>query len=102
MTDAPINLDDVVRWVPTGEVGRVIGLTTEPSAIVVFPHGRMTIGLSRLRRVADDDPAKPASDDYVRGVRAALDVIEEGLRLHGNVDPEDIYQARQRFYSGDR
>jgi hypothetical protein len=35
-----IELGDEVRWVPTGEIGTVLGLTTEPSAIVVFPHGR--------------------------------------------------------------
>lgn len=37
---------------------------------------------------------------YVQGVRDALDLIADGLRKHGNVDPEDIYQARMKFYGG--
>lgn len=40
--------------------------------------------------------------DYVQGVRDALDVIADGLKRHGNVDPEDIYQARIKFYGGDK
>jgi hypothetical protein len=95
-----IELGAAVRWIPTGDVGVVHGLTVEPSAIVVFPHGRQTIGLSKLEELPESDPAKPASEDYVRGVRDALDVIATGLHEHGNVDPEDIHQARVRFYGG--
>lgn len=53
------------------------------------------------RTIPDSDPGKPASLDYVQGVRDALDVIAKGLKRNGNVDPEDIYQARKRFYGGD-
>lgn len=45
-------LETEVLWAPTGQVGVVKGLTSEPSAIVEFPDGRrLTIGISRLLAV---------------------------------------------------
>lgn len=73
MTD--IRPEDEVRWTPTGEVGRVIGLTTEPSAIVVFPDtARRTIGLSKLEKVEPPLPPLP-TEPYT--------VIEVTPRVHG-------------------
>jgi hypothetical protein len=54
------------------------------------------------RDVPPSNPSKPASLEYVQGVRDALDEIAAGLKLHGNVDPEDIFQARRKFYGGDQ
>lgn len=54
------------------------------------------------RTIPASDPSKPASLDYAKGVRDALDVIAEGLKRNGKVDPEDIYQTRVKFYGGDR
>lgn len=48
--------------------------------------------------IPPSDPAQPQSLDYNQGVRDALDdVAAAGLKKHGNVDPEDIYQLRVRY-----